>query len=175
MKRIAIDMDETIADALGKHIVLYNEAFGASVSRDHLNGCGLGGVIPAEHHASAEAMIHADGFFDNLDVVPGSPEVISELTQRYEVFITSSAMEVPRSFASKFAWLRCHFPFIPPSHIVFCGDKSILAADYLIDDNARHFRRFRGEGILFSAPHNRAINGYRRVDSWPDVRQLFLA
>jgi 5'(3')-deoxyribonucleotidase len=174
LKRIAIDMDETIADALGKHILLYNEAFGAAIRREQLTGCGLEDAIPAEHRAAAEAMVHADGFFDDLDVMPGSPQVIRELTARYEVFITSSAMEVPRSFASKFSWLRRHFPFILPSHIVFCGDKSVLATDYLIDDNARHFRRFRGEGILFSAPHNRAVTGFRRVGSWPDVRQLLL-
>jgi 5'(3')-deoxyribonucleotidase len=174
LKRIAIDMDETIADALGKHILLYNEAFGAQVQREQLDGCGLGRVIPLEHRAAAEAMIHSDGFFDDLAVMPGSPEVIRDLTNSYEVFITSSAMEVPRSFASKFAWLERHFPFIGPSHIVFCGDKSVLDTDYLIDDNARHFRRFRGEGILFSAPHNRAVTGYRRAESWADVRRLLL-
>ena len=47
-----------------------------------------------------------------------------------------------------------HFPFIATSHIVFCGDKSIVAADYLIDDNVRQLSRFRGEGIIFTAPHN---------------------
>jgi hypothetical protein len=29
-----------------------------------------------------------------------------------------------------------HFLFTPDSHLVFCGDKSIIAADFLIDDNA---------------------------------------
>jgi 5'(3')-deoxyribonucleotidase len=97
------------------------------------------------------------------------------LMDQYEVFITSAAMDVPASFAAKFAWLARHFPFIPSSHIVFCGDKSVIATDYLIDDEPRHFARFGGEGILFTAPHNRPVTGYRRVDSWADVRRLFLA
>ena len=63
-------------------------------------------------------------------------------------------MDVPCSFDAKFRWLQRHFPFIPPSHIVFCGDKSIVDADYLIDDRSRHFTRFKGEPLLFSAPHN---------------------
>ena len=63
-------------------------------------------------------------------------------------------MEVPTSFTAKYNWLGRHFPFIPPSHIVFCGDKSILRADFLIDDNPRQLRRFQGQGILFEAPHN---------------------
>jgi 5'(3')-deoxyribonucleotidase len=174
LKRIAIDMDETIADALGKHILLYNEAFGAAVHRDHLDGFGLQGAIPREHHAAAEAMVHSGAFFEDLAVMPASQSVIRDLQRKFEVFITSSAMEVPSSFAAKFGWLGRHFPFIPATHIVFCGDKSILAADYLIDDTARHFKHFRGEGILFSAPHNRRVLGFRRVESWPDVRALFL-
>jgi len=175
LKRIAIDMDETIADALGKHILLYNEAFGASVCRDDFNGRRLENVIPAEHMNAVVSMVEADGFFEDLDVFPGSVDVIRELTERYEVYITTSAMEVPSSFRAKFVWLERHFPFIRPSHIVFCGDKGIIAADYLIDDTPRHFKRFRGEGILFTAPHNVRVTGYRRVDNWEDVRRMMLA
>ena len=103
---------------------------------------------------------------------PGSDS--RTLQREYEIFITSSAMEVPESFTAKFTWLERHFPFIRPSHIVFCGDKSVLAADYLIDDTPRHFLHFRGEGILFSAPHNRGVTGYRRADNWEDVRRMLL-
>jgi hypothetical protein len=41
---------------------------------------------------------------------------------------------------AKYEWMHEHFPFIPDSHLVFCGDKSIIAADFLIDDNAHHVR-----------------------------------
>lgn len=174
MKRIAIDMDETIADALGKHIQLYNEAFGATLAKSDCINCGLSGLIPEAHRGAASAMVHTHGFFADLDVIPESQEVIRDLASQYEVFITSSAMEVPASFAAKFAWLERHFPFVAPSHLVFCGDKSILAADYLIDDSPRHFQHFRGKGILYSAPHNRGVTGFERVESWGDVRLLFL-
>ena len=104
----------------------------------------------------------------------GTPEVIQELQTRYEVFITTAAMEVPSSFNAKFRWLKRHFPFIPASHIVFCGDKSVLAVDYLIDDNVRHFERLQGEGIVFTAPHNVDEARYRRVSNWGEVRGMFL-
>ena len=57
---------------------------------------------------------------------------------------SSVRYEVPSSFNAKYSWIAKHFPFVPASHIVFCGDKSILNADFLIDDNSRHFERFRG-------------------------------
>ena len=103
-----------------------------------------------------------------------SPEVVRELMTRYEVFITTAAMDVPCSFSPKFEWLQKHFPFIPPSNVVFCGDKSIVSADYLIDDDPRHFARFSGEGILYTAPHNVHETAYKRVNDWGEIRRLFL-
>jgi 5'(3')-deoxyribonucleotidase len=105
----------------------------------------------------------------------GSVDVVRDLLTRYEVFITTAAMDVPCSFSAKFDWLQQYFPFIPTSNIVFCGDKSIIAADYLIDDNVRHLGNFRGEGIIYTAPHNVNEQRFRRVDNWDDVRALFLA
>jgi 5'(3')-deoxyribonucleotidase len=104
-----------------------------------------------------------------------SQRVVKALAQQYEVFIATAAMEFPNSFGSKFRWLRRHFPYLPPTHFVFCGDKGILKADYLIDDQPRQLRRFSGEGILFTAPHNLNVNGYRRVDNWQQVEKLFLS
>ena len=72
--------------------------------------------------------------------MPHAQRVLERLQSRYEIFIASAAMEVPSSFAAKYELLAEHFPFIPTSHIVFCGDKSILRADYLIDDNPRQLR-----------------------------------
>jgi 5'(3')-deoxyribonucleotidase len=100
--------------------------------------------------------------------------VVRALAQRYEVFIATAAMEVPTSFADKFEWLDEHFPFIPPSHRIFCGDKGVLDVDYLIDDSARQFANFRGTPLLFSAPANRGEKGYLRVSTWEDVRHLLL-
>jgi 5'(3')-deoxyribonucleotidase len=172
--RIGIDMDGVIADALPKHLALYNAEFDARLTLDDLHGLHLEDVVDADHHARLLEFLAAEDFFADLPVIADSVEVIGELMERYEVFITSAAMDVPASFAAKFAWLGRHFPFIPTSHIVFCGDKSVIAADYLIDDEPRHFARFGGEGILFTAPQNRLVTGYRRVDTWADVRHLFL-
>jgi 5'(3')-deoxyribonucleotidase len=96
------------------------------------------------------------------------------LQQNYEVFIATAAMEIPTSFAQKYRWLEKHFPFISPAQIVYCGDKGILRADYLIDDNPRQLRRFEGTGILYSSPHNAKVTGFKRVKNWLEVEKLFL-
>ena len=173
MKRIAIDMDEVIADTLEKFLSVCNAELGLSLNKSDLTGRNLWDVIGREHFPTLKGFVSEQDFFADLDVMPDSQDVIRRLMERYEVFISSAAMEVPTSFAAKFDWLKLHFGFIPPSHIVFCGDKSIINADYLIDDNARHFERFRGEGLLYTAPHNMRVEGYRRVNNWLEVEALF--
>ena len=130
-------------------------------------------MMPAAHRDAALAMIDAS-FFEDLAVLPDAQDVIRDLASRHDVFIVSAAMDVPCSFDAKYRWLQRHFPCIPPAQIVFCGDKSIVDADYLIDDRPRHFARFKGRPLLFSAPHNVADTRYERVTSWAEVRALFM-
>ena len=171
-QRIAIDMDEVMADALTEHVRRYNAAYGASITAAELSGRHLEECIPPAHREAAEAMLDAS-FFEDLAVLPDCQEVVRELADRYDVFIASAAMDVPCSFDAKYRWLQRHFPFVPSSRIVFCGDKTIVDADYLIDDRPRHFAAFRGEALLFSAPHNAGETRFTRVSSWKDVREHF--
>jgi len=170
--RIAVDMDEVIADAFTKHLNHYNRSAGVNLTPELVTERGLGALIPAERREEFGAIPHGDGFFADIEVIAGSREALLELSRKHDIYITSAAMEVPSSFADKFAWLEVHFPFIPPSRIVFCGDKGIINADVLIDDRSRHFKDFRGTGILFTAPHNAAETGHLRANNWNDVLEI---
>ena len=172
--RIAIDMDETIADSLTEHIRRYNAAFAEKITANDLCGKHLEEFAPSDRSDPVRRMIRDEVFFDCLGVIEEAQPVIRELVREHEVFIVSAAMEIPESFAAKHRWLRRHFPFVSARNIVFCGDKGIIDADYLIDDEARHFSNFRGIGILFSAPHNLNETAYERVANWQDVRKKFL-
>ena len=193
-KVIAVDMDEVIADALGEHLNRYNRDFAndhcAAITLDDLRGRRLWQVAPAQRHPTIDNYLREDDFFRVLRVMPHAQRVLERLQSRYEVFIASAAMEVPTSFVAKYDWLAEHFPFIPTSHIVFCGNKSILRADYLIDDNPRQLKLFQSsqggatqanqngatfrEGILYTSPANAHITNYRRVDDWLAVEEMFL-
>jgi 5'(3')-deoxyribonucleotidase len=179
---ICVDMDEVIADALGEHLLRYKRDFGVNVTAEDLRGRWLWEMIPPEHLPTVEQYMLTDDFFAVLSVLPESQRVLERLQSRYDIFIATAAMEVPSSFNPKFHWLARHFPFIPTSHIVFCGDKSILRGDFLIDDNPRQLQRFeqtresdaRREGILFTSPANANVTGFRRVNNWLDVEKMFL-
>lgn len=172
--RISLDMDGVMANTLVKYLRAYNEAFGDHLTLPDLEGKALEEAVPPERAVAARALLLRPGFFRDVEIMEGCQEVVRELTERYEVLVASAAMDVPTSFDDKYAWLREHFPFIPPSHIVFCGDKSVLDVDYMIDDEPRHFARFRGTPVLFSAPQNAGESRYLRVSGWTDVRRLLL-
>lgn len=172
--RIAIDMDEVMADSLSRHLQLYNDEFGAALCKQDLQGRPLHLAVPEAHRRRIDEIALSDGFFWDLDVMPGCQEVIRELTKRYDIFIVTAAMEFPNSFLPKHAWLQEHFPFLDIRNVVYCGDKSIVDADIMIDDRVRNLEQFQGMKILFSAPHNLNEKRFLRVNSWAEVREMLL-
>jgi 5'-nucleotidase len=170
--RIAVDMDEVIADSFSKHLSVYNQLVGANLTKEMVSKKGLGAVIPHDRRDQFAAIPHGEGFFNDLEVIEGSQEVLLELSRHHDIFIASAAMEVPTSFDAKYKWLQKHFAFIPTSRIVFCGDKNIVDADILVDDRSRHFADFRGAGILFTAPHNAGESAELRANNWNDVLRI---
>jgi len=173
-KRICVDMDEVMADAVAEHLLRYNRDHQDNITKADLRGKWIWDVVSSDHHPQLDEYLRSDDFFDVLEVMRDAQRVLLELQHGYEIFIATAAMEVPTSFNAKYRWLAKHFPFIPTSRIVFCGDKAILRADYLIDDNPRQLERFSGTGILYDAPHNAMVTGFRRVKSWLEIEDLFL-
>jgi 5'(3')-deoxyribonucleotidase len=167
-------MDEVIADAVAEHLRRYNDEFKELLTMADLEGKWLWDVVEPSRHAKLEGHMRSEDFFAVLGVMPEARRVMRALQSEYDVFIATAAMEVPTSFTAKYEWLGKNFPFIPSSNIVFCGDKSILRADFLIDDNPRQLRRFSGQGVLFHSHHNVAETEFPRVRNWLEVEAMFL-
>ena len=172
-KKIAIDMDEVLADTLGAIIDGVNERANLGITVESLNGQKLKHVIP-EHDGLVIEILREPGFFRHLKVMPNAQEVVEKLNEHYDVYIATAAMDVPTSFHDKYEWLLEYFPFLDPQHFVFCGRKNIINADYLIDDNPRQLAIFEGESIMYTAVHNMNHHDYKRVNGWKDVEALFL-
>lgn len=172
--RIAVDMDEVMADSIARFQEWYGRDFQQELTLGALHGKDPADAVAPEHQAALRAYPNAAGFFKDLPVMAGSQDVLRRMSERYELFVATAAMEFPNSFLDKYNWLQRHFAFIPWANYVFCGNKSIINADFLIDDNAYNFDGFRGEGILFSAPHNARTTGCRRVKNWQEVAGIFL-
>jgi 5'(3')-deoxyribonucleotidase len=175
MRRIAIDMDEVLADTLGALIEWSRARLGTPLVRADFTGKDYGNVVGPAHAAEVTALLTEGSFFGDLPLVPGAVEAVQELARRDEVFVVSAATQFAGCFTPKLRWLERHFPFVPATRVVFCGDKAIVDADWLVDDNVHLFPRFRGQKILFDTPLNAGVTGYPRARSWGEVLRLLEA
>lgn len=172
MARIAVDMDEVIADFIAKQLALFNQENKTTYTKADLAGKKLREMHPEQAERIRE-LVSDRSYFADLPVIEGARETLKKLAEKHEIFITTAAMEFPTSFDAKYAWLKEHFDFIPESHYVFCGDKSILSADYLIDDHMRHLENFQGQGILFASQHNLDETYQPKMANWSEVYSYF--
>lgn len=169
-KRIALDMDEVIADVLPKFLTLYEEMYGEQLTREQYWGKKIYKIKGSQEIRKS---LFEKGFFRDLKPIPGSREGVQTLMNHYDVFITTAAMEFKYSFEDKYDWLAEYFPFIHWKNIVFLGDKSILGADYMVDDNAFNLETFNGKGVLYTAYHNVNEDRFTRVNDWEELIQFF--
>lgn len=173
MKRLIVDMDDVMADATGQFINYYEKEFGVKVERSVLNGKGEGEGFPDNHSIVAE-FPYRKNFFRTMSVNENCQQVMEQLNRNYEVFIVSAAMEFPQSLNEKLEWLQEYFPFLTWKQIVFCGSKTVVHGDYMIDDLVHNLERFNGEKFIFTAPHNYHLNHFNRLNNWSEVAKKLL-
>ena len=168
MRRIAVDMDEVLADPLKKFIQLYHRDYGVALDLVIEPGREIHQQVPEEINHKWYDYINEPGFFRDLEVIPRAVEAMKKLQTKYDVYVVSAATEFRNSLIDKFDWMEEHFPFIGWENLVFCG-KKIVDVDIMIDDRIKNFVDFEGRPLLFSSPHNMLITQYERVNNWEEV------
>ena len=171
--RIAIDMDEVLADPIHKFIQLYNRDHQVPLDLVIQPGTEIFQNVPEEVNDKWFDYINGKGFFRDLPVIDGAVEAVKKLQEKHDVYIVSAAMEFRNSLEDKFDWLIEHFPFVSWKNVVFCGEK-IVNVDIMIDDRIKNFVGFEGRPLLFTSPHNLLITEYERVDNWQQVLDKLL-
>lgn len=169
-KTIALDMDEVIANVEPKFLDLYEETYGRRLTKADYWGKKIYQIDGA---LEIRDRLFEKGFFRDLEVMPGSQEGVKELMKDYHVYITTAAQEFRNCLEDKYDWLQEHFPFIHWKNYIFCGDKSVLGMDYMIDDHPHNLATFKRHGVLFTASHNIHEDRFTRVNNWTEVVDFF--
>jgi len=171
MERIAIDMDGVIADVAEQFLRYDEREFGKRRPLEEVIG-----KKEIEAFPHLREYIFSKGFFRTTPVIEHSQDIVRKLNENYEVFIVSAATEFPQSLSEKQEWLNEHFPFIKWQQMVFCGIKTIVTADIMIDDHFKNLDHFTGSTFLFSQPHNQHMNNgkHKRVENWLEIAAILL-
>ena len=160
-------MDGVLADVEPQLLEWYHKATGTLLTKEDLAG-------KQEHEAFPQnevfrQFLYTPGFFRNLPVMEGAVEAVKDLMKDFDVYIVSAAMEFPLSLYEKHQWLQEHFPFISWKNVIFCGDKSIIDVDYLVDDHCKNLDYCKGKPLMFTAFHNVNHTHHQRVSRWAEI------
>lgn len=169
-KSIAIDMDGVIADVETHFINWYERDYGIKVLPRDIIGKTESEAFPKD--GAVHKFVVTPGFFRTAPVMKGAVEAVKKLTEHFEVYIVSAAMEFPLSLPEKLAWLNEHFPFISWQNIIFCGDKSVINTNFMIDDYPKNLDYHKGTPIMFTSFHNVNLNHHIRANNWDEVLEL---
>jgi len=156
-QRIAIDMDDVMADTHAKFVRLYLAGQTPRYTLDELKASSFHELFDQDEYSVISNRVYEPGFFRDIPVMEGAQDVIAGLITKYDVFVASAAQEFPNSLREKWDWLQEHFPAISWRNYVFMGDKSVLNTAYLIDDMPYNLHTFQGQGLLFDALQARKI------------------
>lgn len=142
MKRVYIDMDDTLCD--------FTAAFTKAVQDS-----------PEMTYPQAQYR-----FFANLKPIEGAIETVQRLmdSDDYDPYILSApSTRNPFSYAEKREWVEQHLGYELCERLILCAHKGLLKGDILIDDHieGRGQDQFDGELIQF---------GSERFRDWASIR-----
>lgn len=116
MKKLCIDMDDTIANFIGD---------------PRLN---MIPIIPT--HVDYPEM-HKERFFRDLAPIDGGVESVRELinSKKYDIYILSVPLYTsPHCYSEKVEWINEHIPELSKK-IILTQDKGLIRGDILVDDS----------------------------------------
>jgi 5'-nucleotidase len=168
-KRIAIDQDQVVADILQEWLRRYNYDYNDTLTPEQIVEWNWDHIVKPECGKKIYTYLDDPELFANLQLIDESQEAIYELSKNYEIFFVTAPFN-PNNVVPKHEWLRRYFSFVPERNYVFTRNKSIVRANWLIDDKPGNFIDFYGEGLLFDAPHNQKYTGEeRRFYNWQEI------
>lgn len=129
---------------------------------------------PEWHKAKIWDIFLEQGFFLNLEPIPGSLEGIKEIAKERDIFICTAPL-FPSKYCvpEKYEWVERHLGKEFAKRIILTKDKTLVRGRYLIDDKPE----IKGicvpewEQLVFEQPYNRNVLGKRRINwsNWKEV------
>jgi 5'-nucleotidase len=133
---------------------------------------------PDELKPLMSEIIWGPGFFRDMLPIVGGKEALTEMDEMcFEVFICTSPLSTYQNCVlEKFEWVEKHLGSRWVNRIILTKDKTLVKADYLIDDKPE----ITGvedtpswEHILYDRPYNREVNKKRLTwENWKAVLRV---
>jgi 5'-nucleotidase len=175
--RILIDMDGVISDFDGEFLKRWRERYPDKfyVPLEKRTTFYVKEQYPDELKPLASEIIWGPNFFRDMMVVDGAIEALLEMDKMgFEVFICTSPLSTYKHCVlEKYEWVDRVLGASWVKRIILTKDKTLVKADYLIDDKPR----ITGvestpswEHIVYDHPYNKDVNNRRLTwENWKEV------
>jgi 5'(3')-deoxyribonucleotidase len=184
-KTIAVDVDDVIAELHREWIRRYNRDFHDTLSLESMPYWKISTAIKPEAIPHIFNYLRDKDLYDYVVPVAGAKEGIRTLREMgFRVVYATACVEggadskinwlVEHGFLfEKDTWLQAHGMF---QDFISVADKSLVQADYLIDDRETTVREFTaGKGILFDRPYNKNTTYDCVLKDWFGIREFMEA
>lgn len=168
-KTIIIDMDNSFFPLIELCIPKYNEKYNDTLKFESINDYDIKKFIKPEVNNFFKEFATKD-IFENGKPYDGSVEIISELNEKYDLCILTSAH--PNTMEHRDKWLEKHFKFYSSSQLIMCRNKGRVIGDLLIDDYVENLKAWKTKGIVFNQLWNEYFGNNRynmpRIFKWDE-------
>mmetsp|Transcript_23730 Transcript_23730/g.40866 ORF Transcript_23730/g.40866 Transcript_23730/m.40866 type:complete len:244 (+) Transcript_23730:37-768(+) len=191
---VAVDLDEVLGQFVVSLTTFHNEKYGTELKLEHFHSyrfCEVWGGTDDETMNKVHDFFESS-HFEDLPLVPGALQVLSELKDKVDFVVVTSRQHVIEERTRE--WLARHYPGIFRdvlfgNHYGFSGQKrskpdmcAEVGATILIDDSLIYATQCAQHGIkvllfdwegryMWSKSKDPEPDGVLRVHSWDDIRQ----
>lgn len=167
--KVACDVDEVINNMIDKAIELYNNRYGAELTKDMFVEYDIYKCLPFEEAEAFIDLFLQEELWDSVEPVNDAQWGLKYLVNNgFEVYLATATHY--GNFQRKVDWIEKYFPFIDKKNIICIHNKSLLDVDFIIDDCAENLINCKWpHRILVDRPWNQqprygAYHLYRTYD-----------
>jgi 5'(3')-deoxyribonucleotidase len=175
-KIVAIDTDGVIADLHSVWLDLYNKDYNDNLKKKDIVDWEIHNFVKSICGIKIYDYLRLSNLYDMVKPIKGSLSAIRKLRSLGHRIIFPTSC-VPGSWGLKYEWLIKNKFIDTPKDYMEVADKSLVRANYLIDDYWGNLDTFKGYPVLFSQPWNIKYQNskkYLHANNWEKILEYFV-
>lgn len=153
---VAVDLDGVLWDLINPWLQQYNKITREDVRVENIKSYQISKYV--EHPGILWYLLEIDGFWEKVFPYEYTKEALKRLQSRDDIELIVLTNTSYKTVHHKFKRLFKVLPMLKCEDIIIAENKSLIAADYLIDDYENNLNDLKfGKGVLVTQPYNKAF------------------